>query len=52
MRALFSSSLIAALVGWGHLPAVRAVVVLVLVVVVVCTLEASPRSDTDRTVAP
>ncbi len=45
MRALFPSALVVALVGWGHLPAVRAVVVLALVVVAVCTLEASPRSD-------
>lgn len=49
---MLASALVVALVGWGHFPAVRAVVVLILVVVSVCTLEASPRSDTDRTVAP
>jgi hypothetical protein len=40
---LVASVLAVALIGWGELAWVRSVIALVLVVAVVCTLEASSR---------
>lgn len=44
MRALVAATLACALIRWGHLAEVRATVALLLVVIAVCTLEASPRT--------
>lgn len=52
MRALFASALAVALFGWGHHAEVRSVVALLLVVVAVCTLEASHHGSRRREVTP